>query len=218
LGGDDEYSDLQSGEGHVVFPSACAGTAAIVLGVLDFNGSDGRKSERVVYHEAGHAIVGRALGDAVASITVEPREIDGRLINGRVRWVSDDGLNDFNRCIVLVAGGIAERMFCGETRGLRGTDRDKARKHASEICETEKGIDHLIGAAKSEADRILIENSFLVEALVDQLRVRRTMTGREVESCIADVEAAKVAASWLSGGYLSPESAARFAREQSQER
>jgi ATP-dependent Zn protease len=199
----DEFSD--SGV------SPCAGTAAASLGWdLALAGrkpepmprSDAR-DERICCHEAAHAIVGRALGDTVESITVEHQEIDGRSINGRVKWEpSDDGLDDFNRCIVLVAGAVAELMFCGNEGKLRGSDREKARKHAGNISETE--INLLIDAAKAEAERILTANSFLVEALAAELHVRRTMSASDVESCIAD-EAAKVSAAlWLSAGIYRP--------------
>jgi hypothetical protein len=174
------------------------------------------KDERVLYHELGHLIAGRELGQSVETISAEPHEMDGRIINGRVRWKqssSDDDSNGdfecrFNRCIVLVAGAVAEQLFLGEGRGLRGSDKVKARKHASAICETERGIDYLIAAAESEAEHILIRNSFLVEALMEQVRVHRTMSGPEVEACIADAEAAKAAASWKLSGYLGSETVA----------
>jgi ATP-dependent Zn protease len=163
------------------------------------------RDERIIYHELGHAVVGRALGDTVESITVDPQEIDGRSVNGRVKWEpSDDGLDDWCRCIVLVAGGIAERMFCGNEGKLRGSDKEKARKHAGNICETEVNL--LIDAAKAEAERILEKNRPLVEGLAAELCVRRTMSGSEIEACLADIEAANIAASWLSCGVLKPPS------------
>ena len=164
--------------------------------------------ERIVYHEAGHAVVSMAFGDKVEFVTIEPfREIDGRLINGRVRWTSD-GLDPFYRCTVNVAGATAEQVFCVGSGNLRGTDREKAMEHAREICETEDEIDEVIRAARADAKRILTKNRHLVEALAAELRVRRTMSGSDVESCIADIEAKKATTLWLAAGYLSPKTAA----------
>jgi ATP-dependent Zn protease len=167
--------------------------------------SDAR-DERIIYHELGHAVVGRALGDTVEFVTVEPQVIDGRLTNGSVRWIDSLDDDDFNRCVVLVAAGIAERMFCGHEGKLRGTDREKAMEHAGAICETVDGINHnhLIRAARAVAERILTKNRPLVEALAPELRIRRTMSGSELEECIADIEAARVARLWLSAGIYRP--------------
>jgi hypothetical protein len=161
---------------------------------------------RISHHEIGHAIVSMALGDRVEFITIEPSRENGRLINGRVRWTSD-GIDAFYRCVVNVAGATAEQVFCVGSGKLRGTDRANAMEHAREICETEDEIDDVIRGARIEAKCILEKNRHLVEALAGELRVRRTMTGREVESCIADFEAARVARLWLSAGYLSPKTA-----------
>jgi hypothetical protein len=166
-------------------------------------------SERVIYHELGHLIVGRALGEIASSITVEPRQLeDGRWINGRVSREQTGSNQDsfeyrFRRLIILAAGAAAEGLFFGgECKSLRGSDATKSRKHAGAFCDTEMGIDHLLRAAAAEAEGILIENAFLVVALVEHLRASGTMTGAEVEACISDAEAKKLAASWQRSGYI----------------
>src|SRR5260221_3528298 len=142
---------------------------------------------RISHHEIGHAIVSMALGDRVQFVTIEPSRENGRVINGRVRRWTSDGLDAFFRCAVNVAGATAEQVFCVGSGKLRGTDRANAMEHAREICETEDEIDDVIRGARMEAKRILVENRHLVEALAAELRVRRTMSGSEVEACIDDV-------------------------------
>jgi ATP-dependent Zn protease len=203
-----------SGNGHVEIPASCASEDRRRPSFPEWisTGDDGRKlmprsdarDERIIYHELGHAILHRAFGNRVEFITIEPfRESDGRLVNGRCRWTSD-GLDAFYRCAVNVAGATAEEVFLVGPGKLRGSDRANAMQHARELYETEDGIADVIRAAKAEAERILVENRALVEALAAELRVRRTMSGSEIEACIADAEAAKVAALWLSCGVLKP--------------
>jgi hypothetical protein len=174
------------------------------------------KDTRIVFHELGHAVVGLALGDSLESITVDAfKASDGELINGRVRWIqpASEDIRDrfehrFDRCTVIVAGAVAERLFTGETRGLRGSDLAKARMHAGLICQTERGIDHILRAAEAEAEDFLIERSHLVMMLAERLRVCRTMTGAQVEQVVSDIEATKLAASWKNSGYLGPDTIA----------
>jgi hypothetical protein len=142
---------------------------------------------RIAAHESGHAILRWTNGRSIGGITVEPDEIDGRKINGRVWWDLSDCEDDsdyFGRCVEVVAGAVGEKLFLGESRGLRGSDKRKAYRCASALCESENAIQHLIRAAEAEAAHVLLEHDHVIEALVTELCEKRTMDGNAVTAVI----------------------------------
>jgi ATP-dependent Zn protease len=113
--------------------------------------------------------------------------IGGRKLNGRV-WGypadCEDDLDFFGRCVELVAGAVGEKLFLGESKGLRGSDKRKAHRCASWLCESDSAVRHLIRAAEAEAAHVLLENEHVIEALVTELCEKRTMDGNAIIAVI----------------------------------
>jgi ATP-dependent Zn protease len=148
---------------------------------------------RIAAHEAGHAIARWSNGISIEGITIEPDDKDGRKINGRV-WgdTDDDDFDFFARCVVLVAGCTAERVYLEESMGLRGSDRRKAHRAARNLCDSETAADLVVEAAKHEAEHLLREHERALDVLASTLLERRTMDGRSVVELI-EREAARPA-------------------------
>jgi ATP-dependent Zn protease len=139
---------------------------------------------RVAAHESGHAILRWVNGRSIGGITVDPREIDGRKINGRT-WGDPANCEDsdsyyFGRIVELVAGSVGEEVYLGEAKGLKGSDRRKAYRCASALCESEDAASLLIRAAKVEAAHVITEHRHVLEALVTGLCDSRTLSGGDV--------------------------------------
>ncbi len=142
---------------------------------------------RVSAHEAGHAILRWVNGLEIDGISVNPRVIDGRKINGRVWGDTGREENDsdyFCRVTVLVAGNVAEDTYLGESYGLRGSDKRKAYRYAGALCSTKAGIEHLIAAAEAEAAHVLRQYHHVFDALISALCEKREMDGKDVVALI----------------------------------
>jgi hypothetical protein len=144
---------------------------------------------RVSCHEASHTILRWENGREISKITINPQEIDGRQINGRVQGgtrlsVLSDDAELFCRITELVAGNVGEQLFLGECRGLRGSDRKRAHFYASALCGSEIAIGHLIDAAEAEAFYVLDRYRHILDALVNRLCEVRVLSGTEVLALI----------------------------------
>jgi hypothetical protein len=106
-------------------PSACAGSAAAVVGGEDFNADDGRKpeltprsaadDERIALHEiGGHALMGRMLGCELGGVTCEPGPDFGGLTWGPAH---DRSAKFSSQDATSICGKIASAMpGVGESR------------------------------------------------------------------------------------------------------
>ena len=130
-------------------------------------------------------------------MTIEPSTSDGRKIHGKVwgdancREEDEDHTRFFGRIVELVAGAVAEEVYLGDTDGLRGSDKTKARYWAGMLCSDERAIQYLLTAAESEAEGMLVQHRHVLDALADALCVRRTMSGDEVAALIRRVSGSK---------------------------
>lgn len=129
------------------------------------------RDRAVAVHEAGHAVVARALGAQVVFV-----EID--LTTGSGRSHSENFVEQVNNLAVCVAGCRAEHAF--DARSSRGTkigDFRTMRKLLSVLPETERR------AARAEGYRIaeatLREHANKVRRLADELVRRRWNDGAD---------------------------------------
>jgi hypothetical protein len=74
----------------------------------------------------------------------------------------------------------------------------KSREYGRPICKTESGVEHLLEACKAEAEQILRESEHIAMAIATELRTKRTISGAEIDACIARAVAAKALADELS--------------------
>ncbi|QOG17533.1 hypothetical protein [Bradyrhizobium sp. SEMIA] len=142
---------------------------------------------RVASHELGHCMLRWHFGWPIKGITIERRaRADGRVVNGSVFGASEisDDADRFERLVILAAGCVAEDVYLGSGRGLKGSDLRKSRLHAGQLAETECGIKLLIEAAKTEAEAVIRRYSLIFDPLIDILHERRTLPGAEIVALI----------------------------------
>jgi hypothetical protein len=123
------------------------------------------RDRAVAVHEAGHAVVARALGAQVVFV-----EID--LITGSGRSHSQNFVEQVNNLAVCVAGCRAEHVFdARSSRGAKISDFRKMRKMLSELPEADRR------AARAEgyrlADAMLRQHVGKVQRIADELMARR---------------------------------------------
>jgi hypothetical protein len=116
-------------------------------------------------HEAGHAVVARALGAEVAFI-----EIDLGTGNGSSR--SGDFADQIKNLAVCVAGCRAEHVLKEPALGRKAkeSDRKKMRKILSSLPEAERRAARAEGYRRAEA--ILMGNANVVRRIAHELRTR----------------------------------------------
>lgn len=170
-------------------------TYATRRALVRVGGRDLIEDLRIAAHEAAHAVARWFWGRSIYSVTIDPSTAaDGRTTNGKVSGdgVETDGdANYFQRCVELVAGSVGELVLLGETAGLRGSDRRKARFNASALADADEAIDHIIAAATAEAEHVLRQNFHCLSVLSEALLKKRTMSGSDVVALLDD-EGAKV--------------------------
>jgi Peptidase family M41 len=140
----------------------------------------GRKA--LAYHEAGHAVVGCALGLEIEQVTIVPSE--GSL--GRCRyqgWDDEEAAGDVQTAlIVLLAGTVAEEIAVGAPS--RGADEPKARELALSQGHSEAEAADCIARARMLVAAFLEEHWPIVKALAAALRKERQLDGPRATAII----------------------------------
>lgn len=132
---------------------------------------------RIAHHEAGHAIVARALGLEILEVVIDERH------GGINRFPVDaapDGWSSTDNAAVLMAGTMAERAWCPAST-LEGNEDDESVLRT--MLDGDEPPDVI--AARATVERILAERAGEVEALAEALIKHRTLTGDQVEDLIA---------------------------------
>src|ERR1700736_1376105 len=81
-------------------------------------------SRGVAYHEAGHAVVGWALGMRFKYMSIKPTKKDTGRIQFSGNWLSRDRKVSENNISILFAGKIAQETFTGYDLQGFGCGRD----------------------------------------------------------------------------------------------
>jgi Peptidase family M41 len=135
----------------------------------------GRKA--LAYHEAGHAVIGYALGLEIEQITIIPNETS--LGQCRYRdWETSGPADDLDSHLRLIlAGAVAEEIAMGAPS--RGSDERRALDLALLRSDSEAEAAERVDAARSRIARFLEEHWPVVKALAVALRRDRELDGPE---------------------------------------
>jgi ATP-dependent Zn protease len=156
--------------------------------------------EAISYHEAGHAVVSRALGSPVAEVFIganggggcrsvparpwaEGDAAQAKLLNAVVSGLrpSARARNTFFPDLVsLAAGGIAQRRV-GVDRRHDADDRHKIETVAAAVAESPSAARKLIAEVERKAEQLLGVHWCAVEALARELVRRRTLDGDAID-------------------------------------
>jgi hypothetical protein len=156
--------------------------------------------EAISYHEAGHAVVSRALGSPVAEVFIGANGSGGcRAVPAR-SWAEGDaaqarllnavvsGLRPsararnifFNDLVTLAAGGIAQRRV-GVDRRHDADDHHKIETVAAAITESPSAARELIAEVERKAGQLLGVHWCAVEALARELARHRTLSADQID-------------------------------------
>ena len=166
---------------------------------------------RISIHEAAHAAVGRLLGMPVAGSTINSvggfsgmtwasdEHRDGpdetlQLVDQLAPLMDDIGdsragiaaelLRAQHLVISLLAGSLAEELFCSEV--LPGSEHDwiEARAISELITRSPRSVDSYLDFCCAEARALLTNHRNILLALADALLKFRTMTGEQIDDVI----------------------------------
>jgi hypothetical protein len=98
---------------------------------------------------------------------------------------ADVYLHALNRCIELVAASVAERMLLAGEPVPSVSDVEHTIKYASLVCRSPETADKFVRLCETMADDLLRPYGYVLIALSTVLRIRRTLSGEEIDSVIA---------------------------------
>ncbi|MEH2563476.1 hypothetical protein [Bradyrhizobium sp. AZCC 2289] len=101
--------------------------------------------------------------------------------------VSDIYGSVYAQCIELMAGRAAERMLLDEEPAPPADDLRQARELALLICFSEEAIETFIAYCDIAARDLLLPYGAVIMTLQLVLRIKRVLTGSEIDNVIADV-------------------------------
>lgn len=132
----------------------------------------------VAVHEAGHVIVGHALGARPSYATV----VHTREFNGRVALVEPVGLSAEDHAAIDLAGVVAQEMFASGATGSKGD--------MSQICSrlrcppgSDERIAELVGVTVAgwiTAYHILCRSAAVTKSLARRLVTDKTIDGDDI--------------------------------------
>jgi hypothetical protein len=105
--------------------------------------------------------------------------------------VSDVFADVYHHAIEFLAGRAAEHMLLDQELVGHADDLRRARELALLICKSDEAIETFLGHCAVAARDLLMPYGDLVIVLSVVLRIRRTLTGAEIDDIIADVQARK---------------------------
>jgi len=98
---------------------------------------------------------------------------------------ADVYLHALNRCIELVAASVAERMLLDGEPVPSVSDVEHSIKYASLVCRSPEAAERFIRLCETMADDLLRPYGYVLIALSTVLRIRRTLSGEEIDDVIA---------------------------------
>jgi hypothetical protein len=174
---------------------------------------------RISLHEASHVTVGRLLGQPLGGVTIVETDRYGGLTWGPTyqsrftpgppvsslterivpllprlgenrECISEIVLHCHNRVVELCAGSCGEQLFLGSAWDAVD-DRKQERALASLVAGSPDAIEAFIAFARCEAMHLLRAHEHVVVALTNELLIKRTLDGGEIDQIIRDAVAAK---------------------------
>jgi hypothetical protein len=141
-----------------------------------------RERWRRSYHEAGRAIALDHLGVRLIQVSLHAPELSSTR-SSPVRWGS---FSAEERCLVLLAGGVAEEMgvepdAIGELDpSVDGLDVEYARRYARSLVRDESAVEAYLEVVRQDSVRMLadrrVEVKDLATALFERLRLNAEET------------------------------------------
>ncbi|WGR70190.1 MULTISPECIES: hypothetical protein [unclassified Bradyrhizobium] len=110
------------------------------------------------------------------------------------RAVADVFENVYTKCIEFLAGRAAERMVLDGEPAVPADDLRQARELALLICKSEEAIETFLGHCDLAARDLLMPYGDVVIVLSTVLRIKRTLSGAEIDEIIRGLEAQKALA------------------------
>jgi len=98
---------------------------------------------------------------------------------------ADVYLHALNRCIELAAASVAERMLLPGEPVPSVSDVEQAVGLASLCCRSPEAAERFIRLCETMADDLLRPYGYVLIALSTVLRIRRTLSGEEIDNIIA---------------------------------
>jgi hypothetical protein len=155
----------------------------------------------VAYHEAGHFIVGRAVGRSTPfGITIDREGGTYGAVNGDLGLPPEPQPSDYAALITELYAGFAAhiRLFPGEAelaRSLSWDDDEQAQAEVAKLSEL-LGRESLEGELRARAEGLVRDHWAEIEALAAALMEHPTLEGDEAElialAASGDLEAATV--------------------------
>lgn len=154
------------------------------------------------YHEAGHAVVGYALGATVDSMQLggeADQWLPRRFGECRVNWGTVDPNQDWQRTreiLTVLAGPVAEMIYRGEfeLEDFHGTwldDWQRANSLAEKILQTRSAMstdarNRLLGQLINELQRQLAEQPYwgAIAAIADELLANEFLEAELIEDTL----------------------------------
>jgi hypothetical protein len=127
-------------------------------------------------------------GDRVSQICEKLREAMPK--DGEPRGdAADVYLHALNRCIELAAAASAERMLLPGDPVPSVSDVEHTLQYAALVCRSPEAARKFIGLAEQMADDLLRPYGHVIIALSVVLKIRRTLTGAEIDDVIKTIVA-----------------------------
>lgn len=102
---------------------------------------------------------------------------------------ADIFLHVLDRCIELAAASVAERMLLPGKPVPSVSDVEQAVALASLICNSAEAVERFLAFAEQQAHDLLHPHGPIIMALSIVLKIRRTLTGAEIDDVIAGTHA-----------------------------
>jgi hypothetical protein len=123
-------------------------------------------------------------GDDVPELCDKLRDLMSQ--DGEARGdAADVYMHALNRCIELVAASVAERMLLEGEPVPSVSDVEHTIKYASLVCRSPEAAERFIRLCETMADDLLRPYGYVLIALSTVLRIRRTLSGEEIDDVIA---------------------------------
>jgi hypothetical protein len=100
---------------------------------------------------------------------------------------ADAYMHALNRCIEIAGAGSAERMLLPDDPVPSSSDVEHSVKYAAMVTNSPEAGLKFIALAEQMADDLLRPYGHVLIVLSTALKIRRTMTGEEIDAVISDV-------------------------------
>lgn len=147
------------------------------------------KSESIAYHEAGHAVIAIKLNVPVEYSSIIPTdEYDGATKYKKVSYSSIEEMAVYinNKIIVMLSGAIAAEKFKNVESSLCAmNDYNEASKLIEGVYGVEQK-DKNLALFLIEARKSVIHYEKKIEAVANELIVKRKLSGEQIERLLTD--------------------------------